>query len=76
MDAPKYDQIAEVLDQSIARRGVASGSMEAHITRSTLAICKLEDAADLIRCLLDDDLRAAHTLGAVEFLQSLTPAAR
>lgn len=72
MDAPTYDQIAEVIDQSISRRGITGDSMEAHITRSTLAICKLESAADLIRLLLDDDLRALYADRAVQFLESLT----
>lgn len=75
MDAPTYDQIAEVLDRSISRRGIEDGSIAAHITRSTLAICKLEDAAELILLLLDDDRRALHADDAVKFLESLTPTA-
>jgi len=76
MNSPTYEEIAAALDAYVAKRVADPLSVEAHITRSTVAICKLEEAARYIALLLDEDRCRVHRSGAADFVQRLTSGAR
>jgi len=76
MNPPTFEEIAAGLDAYVESRAIDPQSTAAHVTRTTVAICKLEEAARYIALLLDEDRRRLHVRGAVDFVERLISGAR